>query len=317
MIEKLKEKIITSIVLGACVFLVLSLYADLGQIKLAIPQFNWIYLPAIITLASSNYLIRFIKWDYYLKLIQIDLSRKESLMIFLSGLVMSITPGKFGEVLKSYLLKEVRRIPISSSAPVVLAERLTDLIALVLLSTLGVFTFHYGGFLLLVSAIVIFGSVMIISSQALSRWMIQLFDKIPFFSQHTQKVYNSYQRMYQLVTLKSLLIAIPLSLLAWLLESIGFSLILKGFSFPLPLEQSIFIYAFSIIAGAVTMLPGGIGVTEGSMAGLLILIAKIPKSIAVVATLILRICTLWFAVMIGALSLRYLQGKFLVPPIET
>jgi uncharacterized protein (TIRG00374 family) len=68
------------------------------------------------------------------------------------------------------------------------------------------------------------------------------------------------------------------------------------------LSSATFIYAFSTIFGALTLLPGGIGTTEGSMTGLLTL-QGIPIVDAAAATFVIRVCTLWFAVAVGALVL--------------
>ena len=57
---------------------------------------------------------------------------------------MSVTPGKLGEILKSYLLKEENGTEVSKSMPIVFAERLTDFISIVLLSIIGAFVFNYG-----------------------------------------------------------------------------------------------------------------------------------------------------------------------------
>ena len=56
------------------------------------------------------------------------------------------------------------------------------------------------------------------------------------------------------------------------------------------------------IFGAVTMLPGGLGVTEGSMTGLLVLLGKMQKAPAFAATMLVRVCTLWFGVTIGVVA---------------
>ena len=53
--------------------------------------------------------------------------------ILLAGLAMSITPGKVGEVLKSYLLRRKVGAPIHATAPAVLMERVTDVVAIALL----------------------------------------------------------------------------------------------------------------------------------------------------------------------------------------
>src|SRR5207237_10418287 len=70
--------------------------------------------------------------------------RGESALIFCSGLSMTMTPGKVGEWLKSYLLRERWRVPFGASAPIVLAERLTDGVAMLLLALGGLLAYGIG-----------------------------------------------------------------------------------------------------------------------------------------------------------------------------
>ncbi len=92
-----------------------------------------------------NYLIRFVKWHFYLHQIGIhDVPKRDSFLAFFSGLAMVITPGKLGEWLKSYLLQEMRGIPFLRTAPILLAERFTDSVALLLLAVAGFFVFRRG-----------------------------------------------------------------------------------------------------------------------------------------------------------------------------
>ena len=86
----------------------------------------------------------------------------------------------------------------------------------------------------------------------------------------------------------------------------GFYIILINFKINFSIHLSTFIYAFSTIAGAVSMLPGGLGVTEGSLT-FLIEAQNISKEIAVASTFIVRIVTLWFAVLVGIFSLVLYQ----------
>src|SRR5205814_4801248 len=95
-------------------------------------------------LAAGNYGLRIARWHYYLGRIGVRVPVLESSVVFLSGFVMSVTPGKIGEVFKSLLLYESRGTSIARTAPIVVAERLTDLIALVMLITLGSFSFAHG-----------------------------------------------------------------------------------------------------------------------------------------------------------------------------
>ena len=115
--------------LGVGVFLSLSLYGNWKAVSEAFKHFSYITLPLILALAFMNYLSRFWRWELYLKRVEISLTRKESFYIFMSGLVMTVTPGKMGELLKSYLLEQNHRVPLARSGPIVLAERFTDLLA--------------------------------------------------------------------------------------------------------------------------------------------------------------------------------------------
>lgn len=123
--------------LGVGVFLGLSLYGNWGAVVRAFKDFAYWTLPMILGLVFMNYLIRFGRWEFYLKRTGICLPLKESFYIFMSGLVMTVTPGKMGELIKSYLLKESRQVPLTRSGPIVLAERFTDLLAVYLLTLLG------------------------------------------------------------------------------------------------------------------------------------------------------------------------------------
>jgi uncharacterized membrane protein YbhN (UPF0104 family) len=64
---------------------------------------------------------------------------------------------------------------------------------------------------------------------------------------------------------------------------------------------ALFILCFALVAGGASGLPGGLGVTEGGLAGMLILLAGLPQSTAAVATLLIRFCVLWFGVITGLL----------------
>jgi len=305
-----KNKIFLSIAFGVLIFLALSFYADFNTILKSLQAFNWLYLPILLLLAFLNYLLRFLKWDYYLPQIEIRLRKKESFAVFMSGLAMSVTPGKVGEFLKSYLVKELNGTPISNSAPIVMAERFTDFIAIVILSTYGVFFFKYGNEALIISAVLVLVFLFVVSCHSLFFKVVKPFHQLPFVSKLSHKIETAYQSTYRLLSPKPLILATIISVAAWFCECYAFYLVFKGLTFSVSLPHSTFVYAFSTLIGAVSMLPGGLGVTEGSMTGLLIML-EIPKHSAVAATLIIRICTLWFAVFVGVLALILARKMFL------
>jgi len=139
MLAQLRNKIIVSALLGLVVVVILGLLSDIGQVGQSFSTFNWAMLPAVLIFTLLNYLLRSAKWDYYLRRLGMGqgVSYGDSALLFTSGMVMAVTPGKVGEVLKSYLLKRVNGTPISASAPIVLAERVTDGLAMLLLMGFG------------------------------------------------------------------------------------------------------------------------------------------------------------------------------------
>ncbi|MBI5401974.1 MAG: flippase-like domain-containing protein [Ignavibacteriae bacterium] len=310
MFSKYKKKILVSIAFGAVIYLAFSIYADLDKLLAAFGDFNWLWLPLILSLSFMNYIFRFLKWQYYLYILDIRLSRKESFLIFLSALTMSVTPGKMGEVLKSYLLKEENGTPVSKSAPIVLAERLTDFVSIVLLCILGSYVYNYGQAVIIIIGIVFILTIVLLSMKNLSLNLINLLSKIGFLKKHIDKINIAYESIYLMIKIKPLIIATFISLISWFFECIGFFIVLNAFSHSGNMEISLlsatFIYAFSTLIGAVAMLPGGVGITEASLTGLLVF-SKISKDISVASTLIIRLATLWFAVFVGIISVFLFQ----------
>lgn len=300
---KFANKIFLSIGLGALIYLALSIYADLRKLKDSLNNFEWRFIPVILVLALMNYLIRFIKWHYYLKILGIELDISSSMKIFFSGLSMTVTPGKFGEVLKSFLLKQSKGTPISISSPIVLAERFTDLLSLIFLSFVGIFSPDFGYKVTFISLAICVGFLVLIGSKRASLGVINWLGSFPLMAKISAKLHHFYNSTYMLVRIKPLIIATFISALSWLCECIGFYLTIQGFQFAkISIYYAIFVYSFSTIAGAITMLPGGIGLTEISMAGLLIA-QGMEKATGTATTLIIRACTLWFAVLVGAIAI--------------
>lgn len=181
LIDNLKHKIVHSIVLGTLVVLILAVYADLDAIVSAFVKFEWRYVFLIIALTILNYLLRFYKRDYYLSRLDIDVNKKDSAIVFFSGLTMSITPGKLGEVLKSYLLKKMDGISISRTAPIIFAERFTDVIGLAILSSFGAIVFKHGELVLAIILLVIISIVAIVQSRSISLRLIGFGEKIQLY----------------------------------------------------------------------------------------------------------------------------------------
>ncbi len=297
------KKVIWAVLLGLAITVLLAFLADFQRTLEALSRFKTVYLPLILGLTLLNYMLRFVKWQFFLKQIDVDISLKESLIIFLSGLAMTVTPGKAGELLKSLLLKELTGAAVSRTAPVIFAERLSDGFGLIILCLSGAAVFKYGKEVLLVTALIMAVMVLIIRTPGLYNPFLKKCSKIPGLNRFTGIFTVLMQSAGQLMTFRALLFTIALSVVSWSFESVAFYFVFVGLGHHVSLLAATFTLAFSSVVGAVSMLPGGLGAAEGSIMGLLVKVIGVPKNIAAVATIIIRFCTLWFGVGIGLLAL--------------
>jgi uncharacterized protein (TIRG00374 family) len=307
-IKKLRKNIILAIIVSAVIYLALTIYADIDSVFKALEIFPFYILPLVLLLAFGNYSVRFLKWHYYLRKLNVQISVKESYHIFMSGLIMSVTPGKFGEVMKSYLVKFNTGEPVSKTIPVMIVERITDFYSLLIIALLGAFYFDYGKVVVLVVTLLFVLLTVVINQKNLSLKIIYSMEKIRFLKKYVKNFRMAYESAYTLLKIKPLYEMTLLSVVAWSLECFAFYIILVNFSLNVSIPWSLFIYAFATIVGSITLLPAGLGVTDGSLTYFIYKIAS-KMDIAVAATLVTRLATLWFAVAIGIFSLWLYKKK--------
>lgn len=304
--RKIKTGIASSLVLAIIVMTAIALYADLPQMVKALVNFRWNFLPLILGLTLFNYFWRYIKWQYYLRQLEIHIHWLKSLLIFLSGLSMAITPGKVGELLKSYLLKSTTGVPVSRTSPIIVAERLTDGIAMIGLALAGLILYRSGWELLLALFIPGIAVILIIQNRQLSMTLLGFGERMPIVSRIAHQIRTFYESSYTLFQWRPLLIAILIGLISWSGECGALFFVYAGLGIAVSVDlfiKSMFILAVSSLVGSVSGLPGGLGTADGSMVGLTRLLITPSKAIAGAATLLIRLCTLWFGLGLGVIAL--------------
>lgn len=219
---------------------------------------------------------------------------------------MSASPGKMGEVLKSFLLKEISNESISKTAPIILAERITDFLSLTFITIIVGMYFNYTGMIAYVVLVFFLIVIIFISNRKLAESTIAFFSKISFVKKHSERIITLYESSYLLIKPKPLIYMFVISVFSWSFECLGFYLILMNFDPHINLLWPVFVFSLSIIVGAISMLPGGLGVTEGSLS-LILINGGMVKNNAVASTILIRIATLWFAVILGAIVLFILR----------
>lgn len=313
----LRNKLFVGFGIGLAVVLALVMFADLQELSGTLESFAWELIPLILGLTLFNYALRFIKWHYYLGRIGAGaISVGSSLAIFLSGLTMAMTPGKVGELLKSLLLRRVVGTPISTSAPIVMAERLTDGIALLFLSAGGLLLYRIGVPVLVLIAAMALLLVLVVITEGGRMAVLGLAARTPLLRSRMVHVSALYESSRSLLAPKPLTIGVGLGIVSWAGECIAFFFVLVGLG-QAPTWRLLLLAAFvlgaSTLIGSASLLPGGLGVADATVAGLLLLTlprGTMGQSEAIAATLIIRFCTLWFGAVVGVLTLLLARDSF-------
>ena len=316
----LARKVAIAAVFGGLVFAGLALYGDVNKLRATARAFSPSAVALGFSLAAGNYGLRIWRWHYYLNCIDVSVPIVESSIVFLSGFVMSVTPGKVGEVFKSLLLYESRGVSMIRTAPIVVAERLTDLIALVFLTALGSLAFEHGVLIASAGGVLVAGLVTMCAYRPLGEAALRFAERFSRLVNVVHKLREAHEALLSMLRPWPLLWGTSLAILAWGLECAALYTIVHGFPrVVMPWDAAVFAYSASTIVGALAMLPGGLGVTEAGMTSLLQALggASMTKEIATAATMLVRLATLWFAVAIGMCALALYRAHQRKAPRHT
>lgn len=287
------------LLLTVAAFAGLLVYGDLHEVSGLLVDSPGLYaaFAAALGLAMINYALRYLRWLMYLRALGIRVPWTVSVSVFAAGLALSITPGKAGELLKSVWLSRRAGVPVSTSAPAVVMERLTDVLSVGLLGLMGV------ALLPTTVALVVAGilaAVMIVGVLAASR-LGSIALRLPILRRWQEPLAHSQEGLRKLMTPPMLASAVILGALAWAAEGLALWIIVAGMGEQISALVAIPISAAAALVGAITALPGGLVGFEGSMVALLRQ-SGLEAPQAALATLLTRLATLWFAVLIGLLA---------------
>jgi uncharacterized protein (TIRG00374 family) len=313
--KSLTRRLSVGLLFGFVVVLILVLAGDLGKVSRQVINFRWAFFPLVIALTTFNYLLRFFKWHLYLRQVgSHGVSIAESARLFVAGFPLAVTPGKVGEAFKGVWLNQADGTPVARGVSVVAAERISDGLAVLALSTLGVIAFpqYWPAFAIILTLLLV---VVVISQiRPLALYLIGIAERIPLVNRFAHSIREFYEGSFLLFRPRILLVAVTLGIISWLGEGIGMYVILLGLGIPPSwgvFSIAVFVLSFSIVIGAASALPGGLGASEASIAGMLVLLLGLRADVSAAATLLIRLATLWFGVALGLIvwsTSRHLLG---------
>ena len=309
---KLDYRIFIAIIGTIILYAIFLMFSDFSQVYGNIINFNILYIPIILGLVPIGWLMLFFRWHLMLRNSGIELPLKKNFLIYLSGFALSVTPGKLGELLKSQIIKSNFGTPRTSTAPLILVERLYNLIGMISIAFFGLLYFEISSYIIIISAILVITGFTIISSEKLFIKSLKIFEKIKFTAKLITPLQDSYKIVRKSTRGPIVVYCSGLSITAWLIELLAVYFVFLGFGiFDLSYFQIVQVYTASIFLGAASLLPEGIGVVEGSLIGLLS-VHGVEISTAPTLVIVIRILTLWYGVIAGLVCLKA-TGVFSTP----
>lgn len=266
-------------------------------------------LPLLFLISLISYIARFIRWYWLLRKAGKNTPLIRGFLAYLSGFAFTATPGKVGELVRIRYF-----IPMGAPPELVIStfifERAFDLVAVLLLASIAIS--HPDLFIFVLFFVAAFISVLIFFAYYPNFILrvSELFLRRGFL--RTAKImmtlYNGLRGILQWMNLADIAMALGLGLIAWGLTSYGFLILLNYLGLTLPFVATFAIYPLAMLAGAASMLPGGLGSTEIAIVALLA-IHGVQLSVAAIAAVGIRLATIWFAILCGFISIIILEFK--------
>ncbi len=306
----------------------------------------WLFVPVLL-LKCLNWALRYYEWRYFLGVIGVRTVRglpqppppnpaapvireRDSIVLWLAGLAMSVSPGKLGEVLKALVLKQLSGMDFSRGVPVVFLERLVDGLAVIPLTTVamiaagdaiegGDVSLEYVRAVLIGVSLALGAGMVLIQIRPLAEWALDLTAGWPGVRRVHGALRNLYESSYDLIKLRHLLPMTGIGLIVYSADSLGFFLLLTGLgiepSWTL-LAQATFILGFSVIVASISTLPGGAGGRELTIGPMLAGLLALPKADAGTATFLIGVFQLWVGVLLGLTMIALFRQTLFPPALE-
>lgn len=311
MFARMVRPLVISVAVCLAIYIASVILGDYDRIVAAMARIGVGGWAAILAMSLLNYALRFVRWHWYIAVLSVRVPAVPNFWIYLSAFAFATTPGKAGEAVRSlYLLPY--GVPVSSSLAAFLIERFMDLVAIMALSSLAAIHFEESRWVVVLAA----AATALLFAIYRGTWALRVIETVAR-SVRSPRVAALLDGLHRFqrdagVLLRGRLFAgaLGLGLLAWAAEGLGFVLTLRYLGVDAPALLLVGIYSVSILAGALSFIPGGIGSTEAVM-GLLLVLVGVDTSTAVAATIVCRLATLWFAVAVGmgCLGVIELRGR--------
>lgn len=281
-----------------------------SAISEVVARVGWPLILGICLLSIVNYTLRYVRWYWLLGQLGERMTVIDGALCYLAGFALTTTPGKAGETIRCLYFKRRHQVSHPHTLAALLAERASDAFSGLVLAFAVLYTFDSYRYIGVAVFLLMFAIIIFINQPSLVLRITALLQRInlDFFRRFVDGIPHFIQHSSSLFAPGILFPSIGIGLVSWSAEAIAFAWLIQAMGHDISTLLLMSIFAVSMIGGAISFLPGGVGAAEGIMAGLLILVG-LSGAEALAATLICRLTTLWFAVIIGVGALTWLEHQ--------
>lgn len=264
-------------------------------------------LPFLLLLAVASLLTRYARWYWLLTRASVAIRPVRGFFAYLSGFAFTATPGKVGELLRIRYFQPMG-IPPELVVSAFVYERAFDLIVVLCLA--GIAAANFGVFPVVVLFVVLVLSTVFLLAKFPNRVLHLAGYLERRHLRRLARLTEVFSRGFAQTTVwlnpLDLFVSAVTGLAAWSLTAYAFVLLLDQLGLDIPTLLAFSLYPVAMLAGAASMMPGGIGSTE---VVLIALLAGLGVSLAdgAIAAIGIRLATLWFATLLGLLSMLLLE----------
>jgi uncharacterized protein (TIRG00374 family) len=266
-------------------------------------------LPVLLALSAVNYALRGARWMMFSRALRLAIPPADNALFYVAGFAMTTTPGKIGEALRLWLMNRSHGARYESTAAMLIADRMSDAVAVAAVVAITVGWFAHFAWLAALSVLIVGGVALLAMRPAVLLAVIDLlFGRLRRFARVFVRARRAVRALQLLSDPRVLGTGLLLGTLGWCAEAASFALLLRALDVKLNPMADAFVFGFAMMVGAISILPGGLGSTEATMVGLLAS-QGVPFPVALVATAVVRLTTLWFAVALGLIALPVALGR--------
>lgn len=339
-------------VAGGILFITLALIVvvvvtGVDSLLARLDHFPALYFVPVFGLKLVNWTLRYIEWRYFLGVIGVRTSwrrpttpatsttpptirERDSVVLWLAGLTLAVSPGKLAEVLKALVLKHLTGVEFSRSAPVVFMERLVDGLAVILLAGVslafvtgslpgGDLSGGYAVAVLAGTAAVLLAGIALLQVRPLALGLIDRSARWPLIGRWHGALRTLYESSYELLKLRHLGPMTLVGVGAYFSDAVGFYILLRGLGVEgsaALFAQAVFILGFSVIIAALSAMPGGAGGRELTIGTLLAGVVGLSRADAGTATFLISLFQVWVGVLIGLVIIALFRNTLFPPALD-